>query len=182
MKVNFDNGRLIDKVPEFLYENVEINAIFDAIQPELDLLYSRVEQTFTNIFPETADSNGLRVYEEWLGISYDRSLNLNERRVEILARLNETLPYTEIRLQRFLAGIVGWGNFEYFRDGAFVRVSVELGAGKSILSIFDLLERVLPMNLHYEVNQMVDDNGNNDIILDSACHIELEMTASTYVE
>lgn len=151
MKVNFDNGRLIDKVPEFLYENVEINAVFDAIQPELDLLYARIEQVFKNIHIETADSNGLKVYEEWLGIPYDQSLTLKQRRAEVLARLNETLPYTEIRLQRFLAGIVGWGHFRYVRDGARVSVYLDNTCIESADSVFSMLERILPLNLHFEV-------------------------------
>lgn len=174
--------KLINKVPEFLFENVEVRAVFEAIEPELVLIANRTEQMVKNIHPETADSNGLKVYEEWLGIAYDRTLNLGERRIEILARLNETLPYTEIRLQRFLAGSVGWGNFHYYRDGAFVKVSVKLDSGKSILSIIDMLERVLPMNLHFEINQQVESKDETKIILNSACHVKVRMAAKTKVE
>lgn len=174
--------RLIDKVPEFLNENIEINAIFDAIEPELILLQTRAEQLNKNIFPETADTNGLRQYEDWLGISYDRTLNLNERRIEILARLNETLPYTEIRLQRFLAGSLGWGNFKYYRDGAFVKVSVKLDSGKSILTIIDMLERVLPMNLHFEVNQQVESKEETKITFNTATQMRIRMEVNTRVE
>lgn len=142
---------LILKVPEFLFENKDIRAFFDAVEPELVLLGERRAQLAKNIFPETADRDGIRHYEEWLGIPYNRTLSLDDRRIEVLARLNETLPFTEIRLQRFLAGAVGWDHFKYERDGAHITVTLDTEGGSGAESIKKMLHRVVPLNCHFDV-------------------------------
>lgn len=142
---------LILQVPEFLNENKEINAFFDAVEPELLLLESRLESLRANILPETADSTGIKHYEEWLGIPYNRTLSLEDRRIEVLARLNETLPFTEIRLQRFLAAAVGWDNFTYKREGPWIQVELFTEDGNGVRAVRNMLHRVVPLNCHFDL-------------------------------
>lgn len=142
---------LLDYFPEFLRETGEYIAFCEAVDPELKLLQQRVEAIENNITPLYADEHGITMFEEWLGIVTNPYLPLEERRATVIAKLNETLPYTEIRLQRLLAAIVGWGHFIYKRNGAFVQVILDQESYSAINPVMDMLERILPMNLHYEV-------------------------------
>lgn len=142
---------LISYYPEYLKENKEYNAICDAENPEFNLLIKRIRQMEKNIHPQTADEYGIEKFESWLGIPTNHYLPLEQRRNAVIAKLNETLPFTEIRLQRMLAAIVGWGHFHYERHGALVQVVLDKESLYAIQPVRDLLERILPMNLHYEV-------------------------------
>lgn len=142
---------ILSYYPEFLQETEEYKAICEAVNPEFDLLFQRVQQTINNIVPQTSDTKGITDYEQWLGLRSDPTLSLEERQAQVIAKLNETLPYTEIRLQRILAAIVGWGHFRYERHGAFVRVILDSDSGACVVPVRDALERILPLNLHFEV-------------------------------
>lgn len=143
---------LISYYPEFLQENLEFNAICDASNPEFDLIWKKLRQIELNILPQTADKDGIAQYEQWLGLRTNPYEDLEIRRAKVIAKLNETLPYTEIRLQRMLAAIVGWGHYEYERHGAFVHIIIDETCYNLVFAIMDMLERVLPMNLHYRVS------------------------------
>lgn len=142
---------LIEYYPEFLREVKEYEAITDAENPEFNLLYRRLTSLNNNLLPESADLRGIEVYEKWLNIPTNPYLSLEERKGNVLAKLNETLPYTEIRLQKMLAAICGWGHFTYKRDGAFVQVLLDPTVGDKGISVYRLLDRILPLNLYFEV-------------------------------
>lgn len=143
---------LIQYYPEFLQTNQEYNAICDAVNPEFDLLFRRLNELENNILPQTANSYGIGKYESWLGLMTNPYLDLDTRRAQVLAKLNETLPFTEIRLQRMLAAVCGWGHFHYERHGAFVKVDLDEEAISQSPVIYNLLKKILPLNLHFEVN------------------------------
>lgn len=143
---------LIEYYPEFLREVKEYQAITDAENPEFNLLYKRLTSLDNNLLPGSAELHGIEIYENWLNITSNPYLTLEERRANILAKLNETLPYTEIRLQKMLAAIVGWGHFTYKREGAFVQVILDPEYHILAGSVCQMLERVLPLNLYFEVS------------------------------
>lgn len=144
---------VLDHYPEYLSDSVlEYQAIAKAENPEFNLFIRRLGKTIENILPTTSDEDGIKRYEDWLDILSNPNLSIEERRFNVLARLNETLPYTEIRLQKMLAAICGWGHFTYERKGAFVHVVIDETCYGAVFSVMDLLERVLPLNLYYRVS------------------------------
>lgn len=142
---------LIEYYPEFLQEVNEYKAITNAQNPEFNLLYKRLSSLDNNLLPGSAELHGIEMYEKWLNIPSNNYLTLDERRGNILAKLNETLPYTEIKLQKMLAAICGWGHFTYKRTGAYVQVLLDPTVGDKGVSVYRLLDRVLPLNLYFEV-------------------------------
>ena len=142
---------LIEYYPEFLQEVNEYKAITNAQNPEFNLLYKRLSSLDNNLLPGSAELHGIEMYEKWLNIPSNNYLTLDERRGNILAKLNETLPYTEIKLQKMLAAICGWGHFTYKRIGAYVQVLLDPTVGDKGVSVYRLLDRVLPLNLYFEV-------------------------------
>lgn len=149
---------LLSHYPYYFLENQEINAICDALNPEFNLFISRARKALNNLLPGTADEDGIERYETWLELETDPSKPLEERRGQVLAKLNETLPYTEIRLQKILAAIVGWDHFTYKRDGAFVEVEIDDTVIDKWVSVYDMLQRVLPLNLHFKLNSETSRN------------------------
>ncbi len=142
---------LIEYYPEFLQEVYEYKAITDAQNPEFNLLYKRLTSLENNLLPLSAEEHGVEIYEKWLNIPSNPYLTLDERKGNILAKLNETLPYTEIRLQKMLAAICGWGHFTYKRTGAYVQVLLDPTVGDKGISVYRMLDRVLPLNLYFDV-------------------------------
>lgn len=152
MAYDFDKEiHLIDRFPDYFKETKEIVAACEALDPEFNLLLGRLKASLNNISILTADERGVKRYEQWVGIPTNPYLPLEERRMAVIAKLNETLPYTEIRLIKMLAAIAGWANFKYERHGAFVKVTLSNEAYYVINPVRDMLERILPMNLYYEV-------------------------------
>lgn len=138
-----------------LYKHLppEINELQEAIQiveaenPEFDLIGRRTDRVDTNIFPLLADELGIRTLESWLNLDSNRALSLDQRRIEILAKLNERLPYTWIKLHKMLASVVGWDNFELERIGA--RIVCKVNDPKYVGTVNQLFERIIPMNLYW---------------------------------
>lgn len=146
--------KLISHYPDFLKDNKEFEAICEALDPEYNLILQRLKTTLDNIVPETANARGITRYEQWLELPTNPYLPLEQRRATVLAKLNEMYPFTEIKLQKMLAAIVGWGHFEYHRDGAYVSVDIDEEAMDALSPVYELLERLLPMNLHFGINQL----------------------------
>lgn len=164
IKIIVDNDPdILSHYPDYFLETDEINAICDGENPELKLYIERAVKVVNNTLPRTSDYDGVKKYEKWLDIPPDKiaGLSLEQRKDQIVAKLNETLPYTEITLQKMLANIVGWGNFSYRRDGAFVEVTLEPEAADSLQTVYDMLTRVLPMNLHFRLNGEVVDEADS---------------------
>ena len=99
---------VLDHYPEYLSDSVlEYQAIAKAENPEFNLFIRRLGKTIENILPTTSDEDGIKRYEDWLDILSNPNLSIEERRFNVLARLNETLPYgmtrqTEVNTGAFL--------------------------------------------------------------------------------
>lgn len=154
---------LIDHYPNFLKEDKEFNAICDALDPEFNLFLERTLTTLHNIIPDTVDSRGATKYEEWLEILTNPYLPLEDRKAAILAKLNEMYPFTEIKLQKMLAAIVGWGHFTYKREGAYVHVEIDEEGVAGLQAVYELLQRLLPMNLHFDT--ILNHSTEHDVLL-----------------
>lgn len=172
--------KLIEFTPNYLKDNKTINAIYDAIQPIFDSLEKEAIDTRNNIVPQTANSKGLEAFEEWLGIKTNKRLSLKDREVEVLAKLNQVIPYTEVRLLKMLAGVVGWDKFELEIDFATVRVTVDTENIRQTLSVKRMLEAVLPLNLHFDITHILD-TGEESINLAST-GVHTKISKIKYVE
>lgn len=153
--------KLIEFTPNYLKENKTINAIYDAIQPVFDKLEKEAISVRNNIIPQTANSKGLEAFEKWLGIKTNKRLSDEDRQVEVLAKLNQSIPYTEVRLLKMLAGVVGWDNFTLEIDFATVKVWVDTNSIRQTMSVMNMLEAVLPLNLHFDLTHLIDEGKEN---------------------
>jgi len=101
-----------------IYEdNIDVDAIIKAAQPELDGLNLRITNVFKDSFPKTATIEGIREWEQLLNIIPNTLLeDENFRRQRIILRLSTTYPFTERFMQMSFDNFFGIGNWQYIID------------------------------------------------------------------
>lgn len=171
---NFNEGRPIDllgHLPPVLRDYREMRAIMEAERPEVEALWSAVEDCFDDQFIATATKQGIVRREAELDIVPFATDTLEDRRFRVLARYNESIPYTRVRLRQLLDGLCGPDGYEVrFLTGDFtVDVKVDLGVKKQFQVVEELLERQLPYNMAFKVTLKY----NTHRILSGYTHREL---------
>ena len=158
-----NNRHLIDYLPPYMQEYLEIKAILQAEQPEIDALWSSVEKTFADQFIVDATEYGVMRWESMLNISPKATDTLDERKFRILTRLNQKLPYTLTRLREILTTLCGNDGFVIELQANQYHITIKLGVGNhnNYQAVNDLLYNMIPANmtryvsLLYNTHQMV---------------------------
>ena len=131
-------------------ENIDIEAIINAVQPEIDRQAENARNGFLDLFPITATEHGVGRWESIVGVLADPTTETLEfRRARILARLQSTLPFTEKMLQTIMDNVMGAGHWSYELDYHNYRLDItSLRPGRSWQEEMNLtLQRILPANL-----------------------------------
>lgn len=142
---------LIKKIPTDLRESTELQEITGAEDKQFERIAMWTRRWLDNVFPDTTNEEGIRRWEEFLELTPEPGDSPEDRKVRVIAKLNETLPYTWISLHKMLANIVGWDNFKLERDGARITFSLTVKQPSDVLinSILDTFSRVIPLNLYW---------------------------------
>lgn len=172
------NTDILKYMPFVLADIEEFQQITRAENPEFDTTKTLQEKWLNNRFVKSADKEGIEAFEELLKLKPLASDTLEDRRVRILAKLNERLPYTEIRLKRMLAAICGWDGYELTIEDLVLTVYLALESSSQVATIFDLLNRVVPMNVLLRIVQLLETYCNVSIA--SASRVMVDLTISPY--
>jgi hypothetical protein len=148
--------QLINYLPNVIRGVHEYIAILDiAEQPEFEDFWGSVDSVFDDQFVQSATENGVKRWEEILGLYPKSTDSMDTRKEAILARLNEGLPYTERRLREMLDTLCGTDGYELTVDG--LNYKVYLGIMVKAKDYFDaskiLIEKVIPANLTLQLEQ-----------------------------
>lgn len=103
---------LISQLPLFIQGYREIKHIMNAENPELQTIEDASETIKDNLFILTCDENGISRFEQLLNIVPNSNDTLNVRITRVLARWNDTIPYTYKSLIEKLNIICGDGNYQ----------------------------------------------------------------------
>lgn len=98
---------LAQYLPPYIKEYREPAEALKAEDPEFDLQWEASERVFRNRFILSADEAGMEQYETMLGIFPSSGDTLENRRMRVLARWNQQLPYTLRRLGETLQSLFG---------------------------------------------------------------------------
>ena len=153
---------LIDYLPPYMQEYLEIKAILQAEQPEINALWSAVENALADQYILDATEYGVMRWESMLDILPKATDTLDERKFRILTRLNQELPYTLVRLREVLTTLCGDG-FVIDLQANHYHITIKLGVGNhnNYGEVQKLLEQMIPANmtqyisLLYNTHQMV---------------------------
>jgi hypothetical protein len=141
--------RLIDYLPPFIADYREIKAIMEAEQITAEKVWTDAENTLADQFVQTATENGVKRYEKILSIVPKGTYTLDERRFQILARMNEQLPYTLNQLNEMLTALCGEDGYYLTLDtNAYeLRVKLALYNEHNVQAVEELLYKVVPANI-----------------------------------
>ena len=148
---------LIEYLPEFLRDVKELQAVLSvAEQPEMVDLWQAEENALRDQFVEDATENGVSRWEKILGIIPKATDDLDVRKFSILARINESLPFTITTLHQQLTALCGENGYEVNLDANnyLLIVRVALTAESSFDAVDSLLKRVVPANLIIDISLM----------------------------
>lgn len=101
---------LIRYLPGFLQGIREFQALSKAENPEFGLLYGNIDALLNNGFIHTADLQGIKRWEQLLGITAPTG-STEGRRAALLGKWNRTIPYTMARLYEYLDALTARENY-----------------------------------------------------------------------
>ena len=144
--------RLKKYLPEFVSSIKEFQELDQTVSVEIDELRNKLQQLQDNQFIESANEEGLRRYEQILGLS--SASDLETRRFNILNKYNSTIPFTVKWLTNMLNTTLGNGNFLLDMDfrGYTLNISVAKQKEQFIETLRTDLRKKIPANLVLKIN------------------------------
>ena len=142
--------RLLDYLPPVLREVLEFQTINAANEPEIAVAWDAAALLLANQFLETADENGVAVWERELKIYPKDTDTLEVRKARVKAKWNLELPYTMRWLQNWLTaqyGNLGRVTISYDLTKYTLIVRVPYKEQYDYSEALDLLSRVVPCNV-----------------------------------
>lgn len=139
--------RLIDYLPPVLRDVLEFSAINNANEPNIKAAWAALERVMANQFLDTADSAGVSIWEQELGIRPKDTDTLEARKVRIKSMWNMELPYTLPWLRRWLSSVSEGLPFETFTQDYILHILTEWDRDGQVDSIKNILEHTVPTNM-----------------------------------
>lgn len=141
--------KMIDYLPMFIQEYAEIKAIIDAEQVEVLKTWTDAEKAMRDQFIYDATENGVKRWETILKIIPKATYTLDDRKFNILARLNEQLPFTMEKLRVILSAMCGKDGYTVTMnsDKYILAVKLSLSNENNVEAVKNLLKRMVPANI-----------------------------------
>lgn len=144
---------LLSYLPEYERHYREFKAVMQSEEPELVLLWEKFEQWLKNQFILSSDEEGIRRFEEFLGLEPFATDTLEERRSRVQAFENSGLPYTIKKLRTNLENVCTLNgvtvNVDY--ENYLVDIGVKLSSVRMLDFIGAHAENMVPMNMKINV-------------------------------
>lgn len=144
---------ILQYLPFFMQQFLELQLITEVENKVLQEAIEELEVMNNNQFILTADSNGLKRYEQMLGITNLPGETLEARRIKVLSKWNDKEVYTWASFIEELNLICGEGNYRLVEH--FTEYWVELHTELSDYGAMEELERVIdymiPCNLLFDI-------------------------------
>lgn len=141
--------KLIDYLPPFMQKYRELTVLMDAEQPEVDRLWTAVENALADQFVMDATEDGIKRWERVLGIFPKGTDTLDERKFRVIAMLNKELPYTLRSFEQILTNLCGADGYSIDVNAAEYKIEIKLAvANKSNYGeVEKLLNTMIPANM-----------------------------------
>lgn len=144
---------MIEYLPEFMREYLEIKIICGEEQRQIENLWGEIEKIWDNQFIASADERTIRKWERMLGVKVGDTWTLDDRRNKILSIITEQRPYTDGTLDIMLKSIFGEGNYQVeYKKPLEMLISVSFDSKNEIKNVEEMLDRILPANLIWKVD------------------------------
>ncbi|EJO5347131.1 DUF2313 domain-containing protein [Clostridium botulinum] len=145
---------LKDYVPFFISKTREMNCIYNAQEREINKLNLDVKDLVKQCFVNTA-TWGLKIWEQFVGINTDTSKSIEERRVNILAKLRGQGTTTKKVIEEIAQSYADKAKVtEYNKESYFIvgLESINKGYPFSLDGLFQAIEAIQPAHLESRYN------------------------------
>lgn len=150
------SNELIKMMPYIVQDIKEFIAITDVESKEFKILSELDLKDKLNQFPQTAEDEGLRVFEEYYRLRTLPTDTIEDRRFRVIAKMNERVPITEVQLRRMLATLVGWNGYSLTIDDLVLTVYLTMDNRSKFNSVLNLLYNVVPVNILMRIIQIIE--------------------------
>lgn len=177
--------KLIEYLPNFMQDIKEFKELFSAEDIEIEQLKVAIEKIFSEIIVKTAEGYGLDRYEKIYQINAESDL-LEARRLKILLKINDKVPYSYKWLVNTLDTVLGKENYKVAIDYANYNMKIEILLNYSELAEIlkkDLVKK-MPANIKLDYRLKVSENCWYGAILVQKTYMFLKtiVDKETYIE
>lgn len=171
---------LIDYLPPFLQEYEEMRQIMTAEQPEFELTWEMLELVLSNQFVPTATEVGLSRMEKILKIQPKPTDTFEERRFQIIMKMNAQAIYTMNSLKKTLNQMLGADGYSIELDSNKYSLSIRLALGNKRMYevVSDYLRETVPANMLLAIKIMYNTND----ILKTMTHKKMQGMTHTQLK
>lgn len=158
-----DRKALIDYLPPFMQQFIEMQEIMQSANLETDVVDSNIECTWNNAYIVDADETGIFKYEQFLGVTPLPTDTLEVRRQRVLSAWNAEANFTIKTLIKKLYQFCGEGNAEICDDTDLENYFIHLGIKANNISIpiiKNFLETWLPAHLQRQYDFILEHSKN----------------------
>lgn len=147
---------------KYIRDTLEAKELGNAYQFVFDKMENEGQKLIDNQFILSADEYTLLEWERFLNIPFDSTLTIEERRQQILLKLNMKPPYTLNNMKKQIYGFTGVEN-EITEDRSNLSINIDLsGATQGIMKlVHQYMKRIKPANVVYSISvtpqDLIDD-------------------------
>lgn len=170
--------KLVEYMPPFLKNVVEFNKIFDAEDVEIESMRYLIDSILREVIVKSARTYGLDRYEKIYGIT-NKAETIEARRMNILFKMNNKVPYTLKWLINTLNESIGKDNYEIEKN--FNEYKMKITTHLELPGQVDELDYILD----YMIPANIDLTSENKIFLnmtDGTTRIASGIVFCNYIE
>ena len=170
---------ILNYLPEFMQEYMEIKCILELENKELQKEYEEIERAFNNSFIFSTDKQGIAIFEKMMKIYPKSTDTLQERQNRVYAKWNAVLPYTWKWLGEYLTAYFNDTNTvatpvlfnqDYRLD---IRLKKEEQFNEHDYNVFKELRVLIPANLTLNIVNVIPEK-RGDFFIKSAVIYKLK--------
>lgn len=158
-----ERKKLIEYLPLFMQEFPEMQEIMKVQNFETDIVNKNIFEVLDNAFIQDCNEYGIKKYENILGIIPAAEDTLESRKIRVLNRWNDTLPYTYRVLLRRLNVFCGVNNYDISGDLKRYElfITTDLPEQGAIEELSIMLDAIIPVNMFVRSDNKMRRQTNN---------------------
>ena len=144
------NVDLLSYLPFFMQEFTEIQKIMESEEPEFKILWDRIKKVFNNEFIEYCNEEGIKKFENILGIFPEPTDGLEIRIVRVLTYWNSKIPFTWkvlINKMNQLCGSPSEYELNLDNNNYTLNIITKFDDAKKYNELNRMLKSIIPANL-----------------------------------